>query len=287
MFNWFNMKKKSLPQQVLENTKDIEKLYDQELSDITQLNYKQDAEDSLTYADGKATFKGKMSIIRNENTQNLIVDSEVEVNISSGDDDIIIDAGEDNVSLKIRLDNATRNKINKALQIPINAPLEDEFVVIGTNNAQKNITKSEVYKGIKIFDIIYDEKKNNIINDIAYTGGILGGTDINFDFSEYDAVILQGSMEEYFGTQFNVVIDLNIKTEYGYYIGQAFCRNQFYITTPDYNKRDNYALFKINPEKNVLSSTYLNIDVQTLTNKNNNNSYRISKIWGVKYEYIN
>ena len=144
MFNWFNMKKKTLPQQVLKNTKDIEKLYDQELSDITQLNYKQDAEDSLTYADGKATFKGKMSIIRNENTQNLIVDSEIEVNISSGDDDIIIDAGEDNVSLKIRLDNDTRNKINRALLTPISAPSETEIVAVGTNNAQKMVSKSDL-----------------------------------------------------------------------------------------------------------------------------------------------
>lgn len=139
MFNWFNTKKKSLPQQVLENTKDIEKLYDQELSDITQLNYKQDAEESLTYADGKATFKGKMSIIRNENTQNIVVDSDIEVNISSGDDNIIIDAGEDNVSLKIRLDNATKNKINRALLTPISAPNRREFVTIGTNNIQENV----------------------------------------------------------------------------------------------------------------------------------------------------
>lgn len=146
MFNWFNMNKKSLPQQVLENTKDIENLNDQELSDITQLNYKQDAKDSLTYADGKATFKGKMSIIRNENTQNLIVNSEVEVNISSGDDDIIIYAGEDNVSLKIRLDNETRNNILRALKTPILAPTEDEFVVVDTNNAQKMIESSKIEK---------------------------------------------------------------------------------------------------------------------------------------------
>lgn len=159
MFNWFNMKKKSLPEQVLENTKDIEKLYDQELSDITQLNYKQDAEESLTYADGKATFKGKMSIIRNENTQNLVVDSEIEVNISSGDDDIIIDAGEDNVSLKIRLDNATRNKINRALLIPINAPNETEIIAIGTNNAQKMVRRGDL-------SLLPNSESNSISNII-------------------------------------------------------------------------------------------------------------------------
>ena len=151
MLNWFNMKKKSLPQQVLENTKNIEEntknieeLNNRELSNITQLNYKQDTENSITYADGKATFKGKMSIIRTLGTQNQVVDSDIEVNISSGDDDIIIDASEDNVSLKIRLDNATRNKINRALLTPLNPPSERQFVMIGTNNAQEMINESEI-----------------------------------------------------------------------------------------------------------------------------------------------
>lgn len=172
MFNWFNMKKKSLPQQVLENTKDIEKLFDQELSDITQLNYKQDAEDSLTYADGKATFKGKMSIIRNENTQNIVVDSDIEVNISSGDDDIIIDAGEDNVSLKIRLDNEARNKINRALLTPITTPNEREFVAIGTNNAQEMISESELYKGLEIVETLYDKNSLDSNINLGFTSGL-------------------------------------------------------------------------------------------------------------------
>lgn len=171
MFNWFNMKKKSLPEQVLENTKDIEKLYDQELSDITQLNYKQDAEDSLTYADGKATFKGKMSIIRNENTQNLVVDSEIEVNISSGDDDIIIDAGEDNVSLKIRLDNDTRNKISRALLTPITTPTEREFVAIGTNNAQIMIPESEIKN--KSFFVLSNSDDSVISIDLSSSSAVI------------------------------------------------------------------------------------------------------------------
>ena len=181
MFNWFNMKKKSLPQQVLENTKDIEKLYDQELSDITQLNYKQDAEDSLTYADGKATFKGKMSIIRNENTQNLVVDSDIEINISSGDDDIIIDAGEDNVSLKIRLDNETRNKINRALLTPITTPSEREFVAVGTNNSQIMIPESEIINKINSKELLY-----NTTNSINIEESVLSTLDEYFDLFNLD-----------------------------------------------------------------------------------------------------
>lgn len=215
MFNWFNMKKKSLPQQVLENTKDIEKLYDQELSDITQLNYKQDAEDSLTYADGKATFKGKMSIIRNENTQNLVVDSDIEVNISSGDDDIIIDAGEDNVSLKIRLDNITRNKINRALLTPINTPNEREFVCVGTNNAQEMIGESELFKGIERFEDIYNKDSLDFNENWGYTGGI-SSTEVD------DETLANGKI------LITAPISLNL-TKYKYVEVSMVCGNEGFV----------------------------------------------------------
>lgn len=126
-------------EQIQKNRKDIEKLYDQELSDISQLNFKENELNGLEYENGKATFFGKSTIIRDENTENLEVDSQVELKISSGDDDIVIDAGEDNSTLEIHLDNTTRNKINRSLLTPLNTPLEDELVAVGTNNAQKMI----------------------------------------------------------------------------------------------------------------------------------------------------
>lgn len=144
MFNWFNMKKKSLPQQVLENTDNIEKLFDNELADITQLNFKQDEEESLVYENGVAKFKGKTTIIRDENAENVSVYSEMEFKVSSGDDDVVIDAGEDNATLEIHLDNETRNKINRALLTPLSTPSEREFVMIGTNNSQEMVKESEL-----------------------------------------------------------------------------------------------------------------------------------------------
>ena len=95
-------------EQIQKNRKDIEKLYDQELSDITQLNFKENDVNGLQYTNGKAIFQGKSTIIRDANTENLEVDSKVELKISSGDDDIVIDAGEDNSTLKIHLDNETK-----------------------------------------------------------------------------------------------------------------------------------------------------------------------------------
>lgn len=133
-------------EQIQKNRKDIENLYNQELSDITQLNFKENDENGLTYENGKATFQGKSTIIRDENTENLEIDSKVEIKISSGDDDIVIDAGVDNSTLEIHLDNETKNNISRALKTPLLAPAEDEFVIIDTNNAQKMIESSKIEK---------------------------------------------------------------------------------------------------------------------------------------------
>lgn len=149
-------------EQIQKNRKDIEKLYDQELSDITQLNFKENDENGLDYENGKATFYGKSTIIRDENTENLEIDSKVELKISSGDDDIVIDAGEDNSTLEIHLDNETRNKINRALLIPINAPTERSFVMVDTNNGEvieEEDTILSKFKNIcKIKDFTLDTK---------------------------------------------------------------------------------------------------------------------------------
>lgn len=154
-------------EQIQKNRKDIEKLYDEELSDITQLNFKENDENGLDYENGKATFYGKSTIIRDENTENLEVDSKVELKISSGDDDIVIDAGEDNSTLEIHLDNETRNKINRALLTPINTPNEREFVAVGTNNSQIMIPESEITNLINAREIKYD--MNNIVSIDAST----------------------------------------------------------------------------------------------------------------------
>lgn len=133
-------------EQIQKNRKDIEKLYDQELSDITQLNFKENEENGLQYANGKAIFQGKSTIIRDVNTENIEVNSKVELKISSGDADIVIGAGVDNSTLEIHLDNETKNNISRALKTPLSAPIEDEFVVVDTNNAQKMIESSKIEK---------------------------------------------------------------------------------------------------------------------------------------------
>ena len=133
-------------EQIQKNRKDIEHLYDQELSDITQLNFKENDVNGLVYENGKAIFQGKSTIIRDANTENLELDSKVELKISSGDNDIVIGTGVDNSTLEIHLDNETKNNISRALKTPLLTPTEDEFVIIDTNNTQNMIKGSQIEK---------------------------------------------------------------------------------------------------------------------------------------------
>lgn len=276
MFNWFNMKKKSLPEQVLENTKNIEKLSNQELSDITQLNYKQGAENSLTYADGKATFKGKMSIIRNENTQ--IVDSDIEVNISSGDDDIIIDAGEDNVSLKIRLDNETRNKINRALLTPITTPNEREFVAVGINNSQEMVSESELFNGVEKIETIYDMTSYDSNINKGYTAGLTANnltTNYQFEMleSKYKAFIIYGRLDS-MSTSTRIDLAIKVGTQVaGSLICGNYATNNFAYSTYNFVVDVNSGVFKTWHAQYVVGSSQ--------SNKDNNSEFIISKIEGV------
>lgn len=171
-------------EQIQKNRKDIEKLYDEELSDITQLNFKEDEENGLEYENGKATFYGKSTIIRDENTENLEVDSQVELKISSGDDDIVIDAGEDNSTLEIHLDNDTRNKINRALLTPISSPSQREFVAVDTNNSQIMIPESEINSKINKKELLY-----NINNSINVSDSVLNTLDEYIDLFYQDVTV--------------------------------------------------------------------------------------------------
>ena len=149
-------------EQIQKNRKDIENLYNQELSDITQLNFKENDENGLQYANGKAIFQGKSTIIRDANSENLEANSKVELKISSGDNDIVINAGVDNSTLEINLDNETKNNISRALKTPLSAPTEREFVAIDTNNLQVMIPESEIIDNIEKREIIHSRNAISI-----------------------------------------------------------------------------------------------------------------------------
>lgn len=152
-------------EQIQKNRKDIEKLYDQELSDITQLNFKENEENGLQYANGKAIFQGKSTIIRDANSENLEVNSKVELKISSGDADIVIGAGVDNSTLEIHLDNETKLALDFA---------ESERLKSQTDGA---IVHKKDIEPILIYDI--DTK--NTIDGTAYTSGIKFGASTNIN----------------------------------------------------------------------------------------------------------
>lgn len=69
-------------------------------------------------------------------------DAEIEMPLE-GTDDVIVDIDNTNQMINIHLDATVRNKLAKALVLPSSAPSEDSFVMVGTNNAQKTVTKSQ------------------------------------------------------------------------------------------------------------------------------------------------
>lgn len=61
-----------------------------------------------------------------------------------GTDDIIVDVDETNKMINIHLDAEVRSKLARMLVSPTQAPSEQSFVAIGTNNAQTLIGLSEL-----------------------------------------------------------------------------------------------------------------------------------------------
>ena len=61
-----------------------------------------------------------------------------------GTDGIIVDIDEPNSKINVHIDATTKNKLAKMLLLPTEAPSVTEFVGIGTNNAQMNLSPSEV-----------------------------------------------------------------------------------------------------------------------------------------------
>lgn len=159
-------------EQIQKNRKDIEKLYDQELSDIAQLNFKENDENGLQYANGKAIFQGKSTIIRDVNSENLEVNSKVELKISSGDTDIVIGAGVDNSTLEIHLDNETKLSIDFA-----------------ESEKQKSETDGAIVHKNDIEPVlIYDIDTKNTIEGTAYTNGIKFGAGTNIIVAGYSKI---------------------------------------------------------------------------------------------------
>lgn len=74
----------------------------------------------------------------------------------SGHNGINVDMDEDNPNdFNIRLDYEISNKIAKSLVTPISTPSEKSFVMIGTNNAQDNVSQSDIFKTIYPVGSIY------------------------------------------------------------------------------------------------------------------------------------
>ena len=188
MFNWFNMNKKSLPQKVLENSEKIIEILERGLFDYqgeynTNTIYKKN--DCVKYNNTLYIYKNTISSkgilptdtdywdIFQQDTGTLVKDingNNLSTCTFSGHNGINVDMDENDPNdFNIRLDQEVANRIAKSLVTPIAKPSERSFVMLGINNAQDNVSQSDIFKTIYPIGSVYIS--TNETSPASFIGG--------------------------------------------------------------------------------------------------------------------
>lgn len=190
MFNWFNMNKKTLSQQVLENSEKILEILERGLFDYqgeynTNTIYKKN--DCVKYNNTLYIYKNNVSSkgilptnteywdIFQQDTGTLVKDvngNSLSICSFSGHNGINVDMDEEDPNeFNIRLDNEISNKINRSLLLPISAPQELSFVAVEENNSEVLLPYSDVIKDrrfLQCFVSNYQEVGSHTQDHFAY-----------------------------------------------------------------------------------------------------------------------
>lgn len=165
----------SLPQQVEKNKQDILKLLASNLEELTGLEF---IPNNLIYQNQKAVISGKFIVIRDETSTEI--DGVVSIPFL-GDNGIIVDASEDNVKIRISLDQSDRELFNFVQEL-VNRTTESDEIVF-TSDMENFV--SEALENIFENEVIYDKDSDDININLGFTGGVSNGISINKDFSKY------------------------------------------------------------------------------------------------------
>lgn len=139
--------------------------------------------------------------------------------VLTGTEEIIVDINETNDKVEFHLDNNVSNKINKALQLPVNPPATEKIVAIGTNGAQKLIdfpSDSGEITHITIDDTYFNGWSYEItLNEGKYllTLGVISSPDSPLSIKTNDKIIWLNPGNFSFG-----VYEVGYGNEYGTYI---------------------------------------------------------------------
>lgn len=167
----------SLPQQVEKNKQDILKLLASNLEELTGLEF---IPNNLIYQNQKAIISGKFIVIRDETSTEI--DGVVSIPFV-GENGIIVDASEDNVKIRISLDQSDRELFNFVQEL-VNRTTESDEIVF-TSDMENFV--SEATQNFDNIELLYDKFSDDININRGYTAGILGGTYNAFEFNPKNA----------------------------------------------------------------------------------------------------
>lgn len=177
----------SLPQQVEKNTKDIAKLFASDLKELTGLDFKPN---SILYKDNTATFEGDFLVTRDE----TVVSIKGSVSLPlKGENGIVVDAGEDNKTIRIALDQADQELLQFVQELSDKTTTDNNIVF---TNDMTNFVNSKIETALLNYtqsEVIYDADSNDVNLNWGYTSGIPSGTIVSDkNFSKYKKLIVIG-----------------------------------------------------------------------------------------------
>lgn len=166
----------SLPQQVEKNKQDILKILASNLEELSGLQF---IPNNLIYQNQQAVINGKFIVIRDETS--IEIDGVVSIPFV-GENGIVVDGSEDNLKIRIALDQSDRELFNYVQEL-VNRTTESDEIVF-TSDMKNFVT--EATDKMEEVETIYDVNSDDINLNWGYPSGIYNGTTINGkDFTKY------------------------------------------------------------------------------------------------------
>lgn len=269
MPNIINPNCPSLPQQVQKNTEDIFKLFSSKLEELSGLEFNPI---SLIYQQDKAIISGKFIVTRDELSTEI--NGVVTIPIK-GENGVVVDASEDNLKIRIALDQTDRELFNFVQELVNRTTDSDEIVFTSdmenfVNDAIDNCDKTEV---------VYDAYDENIEINKGFTAGIIGGVEVNIDLNKYKFLRIfcrpyTFDLTNNGGTNNCFIVDLTRPL----YVNTVISKNVFSYSNLEYAYKQYFDVYFAYNKTNHNFVFGFTFDGEL---RNNNNACYVYKIEGV------
>lgn len=163
----------SLPQQVEKNKQDILKILASNLEELSGLQF---IPNNLIYQNQQAVINGKFIVIRDETS--IEIDGVVSIPFV-GENGIVVDGSEDNLKIRIALDQSDRELFNYVQEL-VNRTTESDEIVF-TSDMENFVT--EATENFEEVVLLYDKDSDDINLNRGFPSGINDGGSISENFS--------------------------------------------------------------------------------------------------------